>query len=71
MDPAVPSRTWELSEDIIKQKLVPLLTAQIILVPSPNGERFLVKTGLPWYLADGRFHLLTKVDFGIVGYAHG
>ena len=66
LDTTVPTRSWD--EEMKRDLAVPLRSAQVV-VASPNGARFLVNSGLTWYLTDDHFHLLSKVDFGIAEYA--
>ena len=66
LDTTVPIKNWD--EEMKRDHAVPLRSASIV-VASPNGARFLVNSGLTWYLTDDNLHLLTKVDFGIADYA--
>ncbi|KAI9457911.1 hypothetical protein HD554DRAFT_2042204 [Boletus coccyginus] len=66
LDTTVPSRTWV--EEVGRDLAVPLRSATTV-VASPNGARFLVNSAVPWYLTNGQFQPLSKVDFGIADYA--
>lgn len=66
LDTTVPSRTWV--EEVGQDLAIPLRSATTV-VASPNGARFLVNSAMPWYLTNGQFQSLSKVDFGIADYA--
>lgn len=66
LDTTVSTRNWD--EEMKRSFAEPLRTAQTV-VASPDGTRFLVNSGLSWYLANDIFRLLSKVDFGIADYA--
>jgi WD40 repeat protein len=63
-DLTMPRHTWEDLETAAKSS--PLHTATR-LVPSPNGTRFITENLMQWSLADADYHVIKKIDIGVLG----
>ncbi|KAH0834947.1 hypothetical protein J3R83DRAFT_10641 [Lanmaoa asiatica] len=63
-DLTIQRNTWEDVQMIMKSK--PLSTADKI-VPSPDGTRFMIDNLIQWNLVDANYHIIKKIDMGVMG----
>ena len=63
-DLTMPRQTWEELETVAKSN--PIRTATRFF-PSPNGTRFIIESLAQWTLADADYHVIKKIDLGVLG----